>query len=72
MLAKSEAGPVVIEHYRGRLAEIDKKTRRMTGDLLLIENGKRIMLEEQIAEIEAAEEVLKKLEKKPIDRSAAT
>ena len=63
-LSKNEDYKVVVEFHRETLAELDRNTRRMTGDKLLIENGKRIAYEKMIAEVDEAANIVQKLTKK--------
>ena len=61
-LLKSRDGEVIIDYYRARLSDMDKNSRRLLGDKLIIENGKRLCLEEMIGDLEAAEDILHKTE----------
>ena len=70
--ARSDASKEIRAHSVLRLKIMDKNSRRLTGDALLIENGKRIMMEEMIQTFDDAESILKRLEKPKVNRSLAT
>ncbi len=51
---RTDDGIVVVESFQHRLKELDVKTRKLTGETLLVENGKRIMLAEMIDKFRGA------------------
>jgi len=63
-ISRHPEGEVYLRFLREQLAESDKRSRRMSGDELLIENGKRLNLEMQVSHFEAAKESLERIEGK--------
>ena len=62
-LSATDQGRVYVEHLATMLADADKRSRKMVGDELLVENGKRQILETLLHDFETARDVMNRFEK---------